>query len=317
MHRLPENALLTAPMVDLSHEPFRQLIRSYGGCDLFYSEMLNSRIVPTENPGTSLYLRWSTLHDLVFQLLGSDPDRMAQAAEKLVGYGPRGIDINMGCWLNKVTVHGWGAALMKDIPTAAKVLAAVRSVVAGIPLSVKIRIGYGPDMGYLLEFGSMLQEGGADFVVLHARTVPEGMNRKAKWEYIAALKDHLSIPVVGNGDVKTPHDAVAMLKETDCDGVMIGRQAVIEPWIFRDVRNLLAGRPPEGKPSLEDAILRLMDLLDGFFPPDVAMKRLKPALFWLSQNLMFGHHLAKEAGRAQDMMQARQVVKDIFVRGIS
>jgi tRNA-dihydrouridine synthase B len=317
MHRLPRNALLTAPMVDLSHEPFRQLIRSYGGCDLFYSEMLNSRIVPSESPDTSLYLRWSTLGDLIFQLLGNDPGKMAQAAQKLVGYGPRGIDINMGCWLHKVTVHGWGAALMKDMKQAAEVLASVRHTVESVPLSVKIRIGHSLDKAYLLDFASMLEEGGAAFVVLHARTVPDGMNRKAKWEYIALLKERLSIPVVGNGDVKTPRDALSMLRETGCDGVMIGRQAMIQPWIFRDIRALLENRPMEEKPSLEEAILRLMDLLDGFFPPDVSIKRFKTALFWLSQNLMFGHHLAKEAGRAPDMASARQAVRKVFARGIS
>jgi tRNA-dihydrouridine synthase B len=304
-------------MVDLSHEPFRQLVRSYGGCDLFYSEMLNSRIVPTESPGTSLYLRWSTLDDLVFQILGNDPEKMTLAAMKLEGYGPRGIDINMGCWLQKVTVHGWGAALMKDLTKASEVLAAVRKAVRDVPLSVKIRIGHTHDREFLKDFGSMLESGGADFVVLHARIVPEGMNRNARWEYIALLKDHLSIPVIGNGDVKTPGDALTMLKETCCDGVMIGRQAVVQPWIFRDIKALLSDLPVEEKPSLEEAILRLMDFLEGFFPPDVAIKRFKTALFWLSQNLMFGHHLAKEAGRAVDLAGARQVVKGMFAKGIS
>ncbi|HQG30279.1 MAG TPA: tRNA-dihydrouridine synthase, partial [Deltaproteobacteria bacterium] len=110
MHRLPKDALIMAPMVDLSHEAYRQLIRSFGGCDLFYSEMLNSRIVPGENPETSIYLKWSVKDDLIFQILGSEPKKMAQAALKLSGYSPWGIDVNMGCWLNKVTVHGWGAA---------------------------------------------------------------------------------------------------------------------------------------------------------------------------------------------------------------
>ena len=306
-----------APMVDLSHEPFRQLVRSYGGCDLFYSEMLNSRIVPAESPETSLYLRWSTLDDLVFQVLGSDPAKMALASEKLAGYGPRGVDVNMGCPLNKVTVHGWGAALMKDPARASEVFSAVRRAVRGVPLSAKVRIGYRLDREYLLDFASMLQEGGADFLVLHARTAPDGMSRFARWEYIAFLKEKLSIPVVGNGDIKSPADALRMLKETGCDGVMIGRQAVIRPWIFRDIKALLAGLPLEEKPDLEEAISRLMDFLDAFFPPDVSLKRFKTALPWLAGSLTFGHHLAKEACRAVHMAQARQVVHDLFARGIS
>ncbi len=142
-------ALFMAPMVDLalwhtaSSWPF-------GGRDLFYSEMLNSRIVPNEKPGTSIYLRWASLDDLVFQILGSDPEKMARAAAKLEGYRPKGIDVNMGCWLHKVMEHGWGAALMKDVNRSREVLLAVRRAVPGRPVSAKIRIGYSLDKQFLL-----------------------------------------------------------------------------------------------------------------------------------------------------------------------
>jgi len=317
VHLLPKDALIMAPMVDLSHVAYRQLIRSMGGCDLFYSEMLNSRIVPVESPQTSIYLKWAVKDDLIFQLLGNEPGRMEEAASRLDTYEPWGVDINMGCWLNKVTVHGWGAALMKDMEHARAVLAAVRKSVKNRPVSVKIRIGYTPDKGYLLDFASMIQEGGADFIVLHARTVPEGMNRKARWEYIAVLKDHLSIPVVGNGDVRTPEDAVSMMRQTGCDGVMIGRQAVIQPWIFRDIKALMAGNPISEKPDLEGVILNLLDLLTRYFPPDVALKRFKTAVFWLGGNLTFGHHLSKETGRARDAAQAHEIIRSCFEKGIS
>ncbi|HQI01689.1 MAG TPA: tRNA-dihydrouridine synthase family protein [Deltaproteobacteria bacterium] len=316
MHRLPKDALIMAPMVDLSHEAYRQLIRSFGGCDLFYSEMLNSRIVPGENPETSIYLKWSVKDDLIFQILGSEPKKMAQAALKLSGYSPWGIDVNMGCWLNKVTVHGWGAALMKDIERAGQVLAAVRTAVQDRPVSVKMRIGYALDRGYMLDFASMLEEGGADFIILHARTVPDGMNRKARWEYIAALKEHVSIPVIGNGDVRKPADAVAMMRQTGCDGVMIGRQALITPWIFRDVKALSAGLPEEDLPDLKEVMWKLLDFLEAIFPPDVALKRFKTGISWLAMNLTFGHHLAKEAGRAKGGLQAREIIRTCFEKGI-
>ncbi len=317
MYRLPVNALFMAPMVDLSHEPYRQLIRSFGGCDLFFSEMLNARIVPSESPATSVYLRWSVIDDLIFQILGSEPAKMELAAAKLDGYGPRGIDINMGCWLNKVMVHGWGAALMMDLEKASTILTTVRRAVKSCPLSVKIRIGERLDLAYLLEFASMLEEGGADFITLHARTISDGMNRQARWEYIGAVKEHLSIPVVGNGDVRTPEDAIAMMRRTGCDGVMIGRQAVTRPWIFRDIKALMAGSEVEEKPDLEDVLLRLLDLLTVHFPPDVAMKRFRTAVPWLSQNLIFGHHLSKEACRAKDANQAGEIIRTCFAKGIS
>lgn len=316
MHLLPKDALIMAPMVDLSHEAYRQLVRSFGGCDLFYSEMLNSRIVPGENPGTSIYLRWSVIDDLIFQILGNEPEKMEQAAMKLDGYSPWGIDVNMGCWLNKVTVHGWGAALMKDIERSRRVLAAVRRAASERPVSVKMRIGHALDMTYMLDFASMLEEEGADFLVLHARVVGDGMSRRARWDYIAALKEHVSIPVAGNGDIRKPADALAMMRQTGCDGVMIGRQALITPWIFRDIKILSAGLPEEDPPDLMEVILMLLDFLEKNFPPDVALKRFKTGVFWLAMNLSFGHHLAKEAGRARDAFQAREIIRTCFEKGI-
>lgn len=316
MHLLPKDALIMAPMVDLSHEAYRQLVRSFGGCDLFYSEMLNSRIVPGENPETSVYLKWIDASDLIFQILGSEPEKMAQAALKLDGYGPWGVDVNMGCWLNKVTVHAWGAALMKDIESARRVLCAVRTAVKGRPVSVKMRIGYALDKAYMLDFASMLEDEGANFIVLHARTVSDGMSRKARWEYIAALKEHVSVPVVGNGDIRKPDDALAMLRQTGCDGVMVGRQALITPWIFRDIKALSAGLQQEGPPELGDVMVKLLGLLEGMFPPDVALKRFKTAISWLAMNLSFGHHLAKETGRAKSAVQAREIIRTCFEKGI-
>jgi tRNA-dihydrouridine synthase B len=316
MLNLPKPALFMAPMVDLSHVAYRELIRSFGGCDLFYSEMLNSRILPSDKPETSIYLRWAHSDDLIFQILGNDPDKMQQAALKLDTYNPWGIDINMGCWLKKVTVHGWGAALMKDMDRAREVVSAVRQATAK-PVSVKLRIGYELDMKYLLDFAAMLEDTGTDFLVLHARTVLDGMSRKARWEYIAALKEHVSVPVIGNGDVSSAQDACSMMRQTGCDGVMIGRQALIQPWIFRDAKALFTGRQPDDVPKLKEVILALHALLERHFSPEVALKRFKTALFWLAQNLSFGHFLTKQGGRAKSMDEAKVCITNCFESGIS
>jgi tRNA-dihydrouridine synthase B len=315
MLNLPKPVLFMAPMVDLSHVAYRELIRNLGGCDLFYSEMLNSRILRSEKPGTSIYLRWARTGDLIFQILGNDPDAMKYAAGKLDTYTPWGIDINMGCWLKKVTVHGWGAALMKDMDTARAVVSAVRGVTQR-PLSVKFRIGYALDMNYLLDFGAMLEDAGADFLVLHARSVADGMSRKARWEYIAALKEHVSLPVIGNGDVMNASDACSMMKATGCDGVMVGRQALIQPWIFRDIKALIAGKDCPEAPDLQEVIFALHKLLGEHFPADVALKRFKTALFWLAQNLTFGHFLTKQGGRAKSMEEAKACIQGCFESGM-
>lgn len=307
---------MMAPMVDLSHVAYRELVRSFGGCDLFYSEMLNARIVPVERPGSSVYLRWARLDDLIFQIVGNDPERMSEAAGKLDAIGPWGVDVNMGCWLKKVTCHGWGAALMKDASRAFQVISAVRKVVTR-PLSVKMRIGYNTDASAMCEFAEMLVEAGVDFIVLHARTVADGMRRPARWEYIAILKERLRIPVVGNGDVKSARDAVLMFERTGCDAIMVGRQALIQPWIFRDIKALLEGKAPEAPPPVRDVMLMLHRLVCRHFDEDVALKRFKTAMAWLSQNLAYGHHLCRVVGREKNMDGARMRIVEAFEQGIT
>ncbi|MGC9323535.1 MAG: tRNA dihydrouridine synthase [Desulfomonilia bacterium] len=311
MQALPGKALFMAPMVDLSHVAYRELIRSFGGCDLFYSEMLNSRIVPTENPRTSVYLKWKRTDDLIFQILGNDPEKMYLAAERLDGYDSWGIDINMGCWLKKVTVHGWGVKLMQNPTLARSVVSSVRMTTRK-PLSVKMRIGYSLDRSRLLEFASMLEESGVDFIVLHARTADDGLSRRARWEYIAVLKDHVGIPVIGNGDVKSADDACEMFRSCGCDGVMVGRQALIQPWIFRDIKLKLSGNEPGPPPALEKVILSLLNIIGENFPEDVACKRFKTALFWIAQNHPFGHYLTKLVGRRHTLEDIKVCVEDFF-----
>lgn len=305
-----------APMVDLTHVAYHELVRSFGGCDLFYSEMLNARIVPVENIATSVYLKWTRLDDLIFQIAGNDTEKMQESAARLDGLGPFGVDVNMGCWLKKVTCHGWGAGMMKDPLRAWEVLSAVRKAV-NRPLSVKMRIGYKPDVKAMLDFASMLVETGVDMIVLHARTVEDAMSRMAKWEYIAALKDHVQIPVIGNGDVKTAKDALDMFTKTGCDGVMIGRQALVQPWIFRDIKAMFSGVEHAPPPALEEVMLDLAGLLMAHFTPDVAIKRFKTAFAWLCQNLTFGHHLAKSVGREKTMKDVQARIKDAFGQGIT
>ena len=241
---------------------------------------------------------------------------MQESAARLDSFEPFGIDINMGCWLKKVTCHGWGAGLMKDPSLAQEVVTAVRKVVKH-SLSVKMRIGHSPDVWAMREFASMLVESGIDFIVLHARTVEDGMSRRAKWEYIGALKDHVRVPVVGNGGIQTAQDALDMFSATCCDGVMIGRQALIRPWIFRDIKALIAGAKPQDPPALMDVMLELHRLLMVHFTPDVALKRFKTALFWLSKNLTFGHHLCKNVGREKTMDRARACIEKAFEQGIT
>ncbi len=303
-----------APMVDLSHEPYRELVRSYGGCNLFYSEMLNSRMVPHENPDFSPYLRFKKTDDLIIQLIGNHPDKIQLSTERIDGFSSWGIDINMGCYLKKITCHGWGVAMMKDIYGAEKVISAARKATAK-PLSVKIRIGQKHDLSYLLQFGRMIESAGADFLVLHARTESDGLTRPARWEYISKLKSGLSIPVIGNGDVISASDAVRMFDVTGCDGVMIGRGAIIRPWIFREIMELLSKNTISDAPSIKEVMLSLCDGIEAWFPEETAAKRFKLALPWLARNLRFGHHFIKTI-KGPALNDMRRQINEAFLAGM-
>jgi tRNA-dihydrouridine synthase B len=315
MPLIPKRALFMAPMVDLSHEPYRDLVRSFGGCDLFYSEMLNSRIVPYENPAVSQYLRFSRTDDLILQIVGNDTEKIRLSAERLVGFSPWGIDINMGCYMKKITCHGWGVAMMKDINSAEKAITEVRKAISK-PLSVKIRIGQNHDLPYLIAFGRMIESAGADFLVIHARSASDALTRPARWEYISRLKDELHIPIVGNGDVLSAADAVRMFNETGCDGVMIGRGAIIRPWIFREIRELLAGSLISDAPAIKEVMLGLVRCIETWFPEEFAVKRFKLALPWLARNLRFGHHFVKNI-RGPNLNDMRRQINEVFDAGIS
>jgi nifR3 family TIM-barrel protein len=175
---------------------------------------------------------------------------MAEAAALVEAMGADVCDINMGCPANKVLKGCAGCALMADLPLARAIVAAVRRAIR-IPLSVKFRLGLREDTSTHLELGRICQGEGADAVALHARTARQGYTGTADWTEIGRLKAALAIPVLGNGDVRTAEDAVRMLRETGCDGVMIGRAAVANPWLFKQAAAAFAGRAPE-EPTLAD-----------------------------------------------------------------
>lgn len=308
--------LMLAPMVDLSHVAYRELIRELGGCDLFYSEMLNARRLPLETPQNSVYLKWSCKDDLILQLIGNEPEKLARAAGQLDAYAPAGIDLNLGCWLKKITCHGWGVALMRELETSRQIITAMRPQI-NRPFSVKIRIGHEPDAAYLKDFILMLCGCGVDRVVLHARTVADGLNRPPRWEYLALAKAVCTVPLIGNGGIECAADAVRMLAETGCDGVMVGRAALVKPWIFRDIRNQLAGREPEPAPELRGVILELLERLEDHFDAVTAMKRLRTALPFLARNLNFGHHLVKEVGHAASPAEGRAIIEGCYAEGLT
>jgi nifR3 family TIM-barrel protein len=290
--------LVLAPMAGITDRQFRRVLRRIGGVGLVTMEFISSEALTRGSRKTLSLMRFDPAErPLSIQIYGSDPARMAEAARVVEALGADACDINMGCPANKVLRGCAGCALMGDLELARRIVAAVRRAIR-IPLTVKFRLGVREDRPADVELGRICQDEGADGVALHARTARQMFGGQADWTRIARLKEALSIPVVGNGDVLTAEDARRMLCETGADAVMIGRASMKNPWIYRQAADLLAGRAPV-QPALEDRralILAHFELLLEQEPPQLALHKLRTFTGWYTHGLPGGGRLRERIG---------------------
>lgn len=233
--------LLLAPMAGITDRDFRLIVRRIGGVGMVGMEFVPAKgLVRGERRALSLLHFAAEERPVSMQIYGAEAPVLAAAARRVEEIAPDACDINMGCPANQILSGCAGAALMGDLDEARRIVAAVRREVS-CPLTVKFRLGLDEKRCNYVELGRICEGEGADGVVLHARTARQMFRGDAAWEHVARLKAALSIPVIGNGDVRSADDAVRMLRQTGCDGVMIGRGATRNPWIFRQAAARLSG----------------------------------------------------------------------------
>src|SRR6201988_4165320 len=234
-------ATVLAPMAGVPDTVFRRFIRNLGGCGLIMTEFTSADgVLRAKDQKAKRYLHfYEDEHPISAQLFGSDPQVMAEAARMVEGLGFDLVDLNLGCPAKKVVKCNGGSGLLRDLPAIGRIFEAVRAAVS-IPFTVKFRTGWNDEEIVCVELARMAENCGLAAVALHARTREMGYSGNARWEWIAAVKDAVKIPVIGNGDIRAPEDACAMVTQTSCDAVMIGRMAPSNPWIFRQIEQYCA-----------------------------------------------------------------------------
>ncbi len=263
-----DNPFILAPLAGYTDLAFRQLCREYGA-GMCFSEMISSHGLAYRQQKTlQLTKTVEEERPTVLQLFGAKPDIMGAAAAMLSDLPVDMIDINMGCPVKKVVKTGAGSALMKEPKLASEIIKQV-SKNSRLPVSIKIRSGWTRETVNAVEFAQMAEDAGARLITVHGRTWAQGFSGRADWRIIGLVKKAVSVPVVGNGDIQTYNDGLAMMAETGCDGVMIGRAALGNPWIFQP------DGPPNGLDQRMMGLRRHLELVRRYYPIDRILARIK------------------------------------------
>ena len=307
-------ATVLAPMAGVTDTVFRRFIRNLTGCGLIMTEFTSADgVLRARDKKAKRYLHfYPDEHPISAQLFGSHPAVMAEAARMVEGLGFDLVDLNLGCPAKKVVKCNGGSGLLRDLPAIGKIFEAVRAAVK-IPFSVKFRAGWSEQEIVCVELARMAETCGLCGVALHARTREQGYSGSARWEWIAAIKAAVKIPVIGNGDIRTPVDAAAMVSETGCDAVMIGRTAASNPWIFRQIAQYTAtgGYEEPTESDRYEMIRTYFRMLIAEECPDASGK-MKQFASWFTHGVAGGAALRKAIYEAREAVEILERVEDFF-----
>ncbi|MDP2157504.1 MAG: tRNA-dihydrouridine synthase family protein [Nitrospirota bacterium] len=299
--------LLLAPMAGLTHSALRRIMTDFGGVGLLSTEMLSAKRLPTENPRISPYLiRSETETPLSYQLLTSNDKEIGRAMDKLHACKADAVDLNMGCPSTAVGKFGAGVMLMEK-PDEARCITAEARRCTSLPLSAKIRLGADADSRKLKAFCSMLEGEGIDMLIVHARFRHEPFARNPRWEYIAEIKQCIKIPVIANGGIFSTEDAEKCLRVSGADGLMLGRGAIIKPWLFGEIaRGVYGSDIPAPVVCLPDMYAAFIEALNADYRPIYRLGRLKAFTHYFARNYKFGHTLACRVQSSSTLEEARE-----------
>jgi tRNA-dihydrouridine synthase B len=304
-----ENNIILAPLAGITNLPFR-LLAKQAGCGLVCSEMVSASGLVKKARKTERFLDSSPEEKpLSVQIFGSDPILMAEAAKIVETSGADIVDINFGCAVKKVIKTGAGSALMQTPEKSEALLKAVRKSVR-IPLTIKMRTGWDASGEQAFTLAKIAQDCGVDAIAVHPRTAGQGFAGRADWSIIAALKRQVHIPVIGNGDIVTPDDALNMLKETGCDAVMIGRKAIGNPWIFSQVLFRIQGKEAlcENLAQRFATIKRYLHHSVRYFGEKHGCRRMRSRLGWFVKGLPHSSNFRRSLNHISTEQEALEFI---------
>ena len=305
-----DSPVALAPMAGVTDLPFRILCREQG-CGLMCTEMVSAKALLYKNRNTKPLLETKPEErPVAVQLFGSDPEIMSEMA-LMLEEGPYDIiDVNMGCPVPKIVNNGEGSALMKNPKLAGEILSAMTRKLKK-PVTVKFRKGFNDESVNAVEFAKMAEQSGAAAVAVNGRTREQFYSGKADWDIIRQVKEAVSIPVIGNGDIFTPQDAGRMMEETGCDGVMVARGAKGNPWIFSRIDHYLkTGEvlPKQGPEEVKQMILRHAELLVAFKGEYTAMREMRKHVSWYTAGYPHSAALRNEINLVETMEELTELV---------
>lgn len=304
-----DNPVISAPMAGITDRAYRILAKE-AGCGLVCTEMVSDQALLYGNPKTNHLLDSSgETGPISMQIFGSDTGYMADAAEIVESRGADLIDINMGCPTPKIVKNGEGSALMREPEKAAEIVRAVVGRVQ-VPVTVKMRKGWDERSINAVELARLVVDAGAAAVTVHGRTRSQFYTGKADWGIIAAVKKAVNVPVIGNGDIWNPQDALAMMEQTGCDGVMIGRAALGNPWIITKIVHFLKTGDLLPDPALEERVataLRHLDLLVEIKGEKVAVWEMRKHAAWYMKGLRGASRLRELVNKARSKEEIRKI----------
>ena len=302
-----------SPMAGLTDSVFRRLIKRLGGCGLVMTEFTSAEGLTRNSLKSKRMLFYhEEERPVTAQLFGAEPSRLAEATRMVEDLGFDAIDLNLGCPAKKVVKACGGSALLREIKLLEEILKTIRAATT-LPFTIKIRAGWSETEIVSVQVGKMAEDLGINAIAFHPRTRVQGFSGHSDWNLIGQLKAALKIPVIGNGDIVTPEDAFRMKRETGCDGVMIGRGALSNPWIFRQIHELESGLPTT-QPDVAAKYQLIKSYFQLLFEEETpgAIGKMKQFASWFTHAIPYGAALRKSIYESQTESEVMERIEEFF-----